>query len=598
MIIAGFEDEEAMIRMKRHIENLIQAALKQLQASGELSAIPLLVQVDPTKDKQHGDFASNVAMTLAKSTQKKPREIAENIVRCLPSSPYVGKIEIAGPGFINFFLSAEALTEVARKVITENNLYGRCKIGRGKKVLVEFLSSNPTGPLHVGHGRHAAFGSVVCNLLDAVGFNVYREYYLNDAGRQVDILTVSVWLRYLQQGGAEIIFPANAYRGGYVIDIAQAIRIKHQAHFELPAHLILENLPPDEPQGGDKEVYIDAVIERAKLLLGDKYPALFELSLENIIADMREDLAEFGVHYDHWFSEREFVTSDVADKLLAKLKSSGHTYERDGALWFRSTDFGDEKDRVLVRSNGQRTYFANDVAYHLNKFDRGFDLAIDIFGADHHGYVPRMKAAMEASHIDPERLIHVLVQFVTLYRGGEQVQMSTRGGNFVTLRELREEVGNDAARYFYVMRKSEQQMDFDLDLAKAQSNENPVYYIQYAYARICSVFKQLSERGLTYQEENGLLHLHLLTEKYEHQVLNTISHYPDMIIHAALNYEPHAVTHYLRELAGDFHAYYNSHQFLVEDVRLRDARLVLAKITQIVLLNGFHLLGIHARETM
>lgn len=584
--------------MKQYIENLIHTALKQLQSTGELQDLPPGVQVEPTKDKQHGDFASNVALVLAKAFKRKPRDVAEQIIAALPVSSVVQKIEVAGPGFINFFLSPHAFTDIVRNVLTENKQYGRCKIGRGKRILVEFLSSNPTGPLHVGHGRHAAFGSVVCNLLDAVGFNVYREYYLNDAGRQVDILTVSVWLRYLTLCGEDILFPSNAYRGDYIKDIAQAVHAMHAAHFQLPAQDIFINLPPDESEGGDKEVYIDAIIARAKNLLEDKYPALFELSVDNIVADMREDLTEFGVHYDNWFSERQFVTSDVVDKLLETLKASGHVYQQDGALWFRSTDFGDEKDRVLVRSNGQRTYFANDVAYHLTKFERGFDIAIDIFGADHHGYVPRMKAAMQASNIDPERLIHLLVQFVTLYRGSEQVQMSTRGGNFVTLRELRNEVGNDAARYFYVMRKSEQHMDFDLDLAKAQSNENPVYYIQYAYARICSVFRQLADRGFTYQEQQGLSQLTLLTEEHERQLLNTISRYPDMIINAALNYEPHVLTHYLRDLAADFHAYYNSHQFLVDDVNIRDARLALVSATKIVLLNGFHLLGITPRESM
>jgi len=573
-------------------------AVKQLQESGELPAIPAFFQVDATRDKKHGDFAANVAMILAKPAQKKPRDIAEHIIQFLPASPYVQKVEVAGPGFINFFLSPQALTDVVARILAEKADYGRSKMGRSKRVLIEFLSSNPTGPLHVGHGRHAAFGAVVANLLDAVGFYVYREYYVNDAGRQMDILAVSVWLRYLAACGEAITFPANGYRGDYVVGIAQSVHSLHGSHFQVPAQAVFENLPPDEPQGGDKEIYIDAIVERAKQLLGDKYTAIYDLGLSNIVADMREDLAEFGVHYDNWFSERDFVASDAVDNFLQRLQASGHVYERDGALWFRSTDFDDSKDRVLVRSNGVRTYFANDAAYHLNKFERGFDIAIDIFGADHHGYVPRMKAAMEASGINPERLIHLIVQFVTLYRGREQVQMSTRGGNFVTLRELRNEVGNDAARFFYVMRKSEQHMDFDLELAKAQSTENPVYYVQYAYARICSVFKQLAERNLRYDEANGLAHLDLLKEPHERELLNTLSRYPDMIIQAALNYEPHQVTHYLRDLATDFHSYYNSHQFLVEDAALRDARLALISAARQTLLNGFNLLGISAPESM
>ncbi len=584
--------------MKQHIENLVQQAIKQLQAMGELSEIPAYVQVEAAKDKQHGDFASNIALILAKSAQKKPREVAERILQVLPASPKLQKVEIAGPGFINFFLVPNAMSDVVNQILSQKEQFGRCKIGREKRVLVEFLSSNPTGPLHVGHGRHAAYGTVVCNLLDEVGFKTFREYYVNDAGRQMDILAASVWLRYLALCGENIEFPANAYRGEYVIDIAKTIHDLHQDHFRVSAKQVFADLPPDEPQGGDKEIYIDAVIERARKLLGDKYQIIFDLSLENIMVDIRNDMKEFGVHYDNWFSERQLVATDVVDRMLLKLKESGHVYERDGALWFSSTSFGDVKDRVLVRANGIRTYFTNDISYHLDKFERGNDLAITIMGSDHHGYTARIKAAIEALGINPERLLHMLVQFVTLYRGGVQAQMSTRGGNFVTLRELRNEVGNDVARYFYVMRKSEQHMDFDLDLAKAQSNENPVYYIQYAYARICSVFKQLAERQLQFDEANGLKHLDLLTEPQERELLNTLSRYPEMIINAALHYEPHQLTHYLRDLAADFHAYYNSHQFIVEDVGLRDARMALVMAVRQVLLNGFNLLGISAPESM
>ncbi len=584
--------------MKQHIEALVQTALRQLQASGDIPAIPAFIQVDAIKDKQRGDFATNIAMIIAKLTQDKPRDIAERLIKLLPPSPYILKTEVAGPGFINFFLSPEALTAVVATVLADKETFGRSKIGRGKRILVEFLSSNPTGPLHVGHGRGGAVGSIVSNLLDAVGFKTYREYYINDAGRQMDILTTSIWLRYLTLCGEEMVLPSNAYRGEYVIDIAKEMYKKHDTYFQVSAKLIFDHLPPDEPQGGDKEVYIDAVIERAKTLLGDKYQIVFDLGQDNIMADIRNDLSEFGVNYDNWFSERQFISSGVVDTLLEKLNESGHVYEQDGALWFRSTDFGDEKDRVLVRSNGQRTYFANDVSYHLSKFERGFDIAIDIFGSDHHGYIPRMKAAMQASGINAERLTHLLIQFVTLYRRGQQVQMSTRGGSFVTLRELRAEVGNDAVRFFYAMRKSEQHMDFDLDLAKAQSTENPVYYVQYAHARICSVFKQLDERQMIFDETNGLAHLNLLTQPQERQLLSTIARYPDMIVKAALQYEPHQLTNYLRDLAADFHTYYNSHQFIVEDAALRDARLALVAATRQTLLNGFNLLGISAPESM
>lgn len=589
---------EIFKNMKQHLENLLRFSLKQLQESGELPTIPALIAIEPTKDSRHGDYASNIAFLLAKSAKKKPREIAERIISLLPLSPYVEKVEIAGPGFLNFFLTHQALYDVVAKILLEKAAYGSSKMGRDKQVILEFVSSNPTGPLHVGHGRHAAYGDVVANLLRVVGFQTYSEYYVNDAGRQMDILTISIWLRYLTICGEEITFPENAYRGDYVISIAKAIHEQHGLHFCIPAQKIYQNLSAMKLVENDQEAYIDALIAQTKVLLGDKYLAIYDLGLGNILADIREDLAEFGVHFNNWCSERQFVNTRMVDLLIEKLKKANSVYEQDGAIWFRSSLFGDEKDRVLVRSNGQFTYFANDIAYHLNKFERGFDIAIDIVGSDHHGYVSRMKAAMQALGINPERLLYLLVQFVTLYRGNEQVQMSTRGGNFVTLRELREEVGNDAARFFYVMRKYEQHMDFDLNLAKSQSNENPVYYVQYAYARICSVYKQLAERNLHFDEANGIAHLDLLTREQERQLLNTLSHYPDIIVDAALHYEPHQLTNYLRDLAANFHTYYNSHQFLVEEKDLRDARLALISATQQTLLNGFKLLGISAPESM
>ncbi len=584
--------------MKEHIEHLVKMALKQLQDSGALPAIPAFIQIENTKDKAHGDFASNIALVLAKPVGKKPRDIATMIIQALPVSPHVEKIEIAGPGFINFFLKAEALYEIVPRILQEKFEFGRRKIGRQKKVIVEFVSSNPTGPLHVGHGRHAAFGEAISKLLDAVGFSIYREYYVNDAGRQMDILAASIWFRYLNLCGENVTFPANGYRGEYIIDIARQLKEKHQTEFVAPANAVMQHLPPDEPQGGDKELYIDAVIARMKELLGSRFPMVSDESLSGILADISNDLAEFGVPFDSWYSERDLVTSGMVDKMLERLKASGHTYEKDGALWFRSTDFTDDKDRVLVRANGQRTYFANDVAYHLSKFDRGFDIVIDVFGSDHHGYVPRMKSAIEACGINPERMIHLLGQFVTLYRGGQQVQMSTRGGEFVSLRELRNEVGNDAAHIFYMMRKYDQHIDFDLDLAKSKSNENPVYYMQYAHARICSVFKQLPEKEMTFNEVNGIAHLSLLIAPQERQLLNILSRYPEVIVDAALNYEPQLLINYLRDLAGEFHAYYNSQQFLVEESNLRDARLALIASIRQILANGFGMLNISAPESM
>lgn len=585
--------------MKHKIENLLQQSIKNLKKANLLpKEVSPLFQVEGSKDKKHGDFASNIAMTLAKAVKRSPRDVATLIIDHLPTSPWIEKVEIAGPGFINFFLSPIALTEIVNTVLTEKENFGRSNMGRNKQVLVEFVSSNPTGPLHVGHGRHAAYGAVVANLLNAVGFKTSCEYYVNDAGRQMDILAVSAWIRYLTLCGNNMPFPANGYQGNYVMEIAQQLKKEHDVAFRYPDSAINAALPADESQGGDKEKYIDALIARAKKLLGENYAIVYDAALHAILEDIREDLTAFGVRYDHWYSERENITNRVIEVVFDKLKTNNSVYEKDGAIWFKSTLYGDEKDRVLVRSNGTRTYFANDVAYHFLKYERNFDIAIVIFGSDHHGYISRMKASVEALGINPERLVHLLMQFVTLYRNGEQISMSTRGGDFVTLRELREEVGNDAARFFYVMRKHEQHMDFDLDLAKKQSNENPVFYVQYAYARIASVLKQLIERGIQYDETMGREHLDLLTEPLERELLNTLSRYPDMIINAALQYEPHLLTHYLRDLAANFHAYYNSHQFLVDDEQLRNARLALIMAVRQTLANGFNLLGISARESM
>jgi arginyl-tRNA synthetase len=584
--------------MRQHLEQLFKQALQALQSQGVLPDLPTTIEIGPTKDPRHGDLASNVALILAKSTSLKPRELAERIVAVFPVSPFVSHIEIAGPGFINLSLSARSFQDLLSRIHQEKAHFGECVIGRKKRVLVEFVSSNPTGPLHVGHGRHAAFGDVLCRLLSAIGFDVSSEYYVNDAGRQMDILAVSIWVRYLALHGVEMPFPMNAYRGDYVIDVAKQLK-KEKGEALLVRDLgWLSDLPKDEHEGGDKEIYIDALIQYAKQRLSQHYMTLFDAGLNSMLADIKNDLTAFGVLFNDWFSERSFVTAGAVDHALEQLKTRGYTEERDGALWFLSTQFGDEKDRVLIRSNGERTYFANDIAYHLNKFERGFDLAIDIFGADHHGYMARVRGAISALGVDPERLIYLLGQFVTLYRGGQPVSMSTRGGDFVTLRELREEVGNDAARFFYVMRKYDQHIDFDLDLAKSQSNDNPVYYVQYAYARICSVLLALKTKNLCYDEAQGLLHIGRLSEPEERQLLNALMRYPTTVMNAALQYEPHILTNYMREVAACFHAYYNAHPFLVEDEALRNARLVLVLAVRQVLLNGFKLLGITAPEKM
>ena len=583
---------------KQQIEQCLKTAIQELQQSGDLPADIPRFQIDATKDQQHGDFATNIALMLSKPLKRKPKDIAAMIMKALPHSKNIKKVEIAGPGFINFFLTNDTFYNVVTESLVKGENYGRSHIGNKKRIIVEFVSSNPTGPLHVGHGRHGAYGAVIANLLETIGYDVYREYYVNDAGRQMDIVAVSVWLRYLNLCGENGIFPSNGYQGEYIISIARKLLEQEGKRLVVPARILFETLPLDAPDG-DKEIYIDALIARAKKLLGDaNYDCVFDRALDDILADISEDLAEFGVTFDHWFSERAFTRTDNVNHMIKTLQQKGFTYEKDGALWFRSTDFHDEKDRVLERANGVRTYFANDLAYHANKFKRGFDLAINIFGSDHHGYVPRIQAGLQALGVDTSKWLHLFMQFVTLYRNGEQAQMSTRSGSFVTLRELRDEVGKDAARFFYVMRKCEQHMDFDLDLAKSESNENPVYYVQYAHARILSVFRQLAEKKMTYDQVAGLAHLSLLTEEHELQLLRTLTRYQEVVLMAAEQYEAHLLTHYLREVANDFHAYYNAHSFLVENNELRCARLSLIAATRQILLNGLKLLGVSAPESM
>jgi len=586
--------------LKHHIENLIASALAGLEATGALPpAHGAAIAVDHTKSKEHGDYACNIALVLAKHARAKPRELAEKIVKALPASDTVIKVEIAGPGFINFFLRPDANHGVIRDILDQRASFGRSRMGAGRKVQVEFVSANPTGPLHVGHGRGAAYGATLANLLDAVGFQVHREYYINDAGRQMDILATSVWLRYLELCGEKFDFPANGYKGDYVYDIGATLHRENGDKYRHASAKVFENVPADESKGGDKEIHIDALIERAKSLLGAAtYRQVFDLGLNVILDDIRQDLQEFGVSYDQWFSERALVEDGAAERAIERLKKSGHVYEKEGALWFRSTDYGDEKDRVVVRENGQKTYFAHDIAYHMDKLERGYDQVIDIWGADHHGYVPRVKAALAAIGDDPERLHVLLVQFAILYKGGERMQMSTRSGEFVTLRELRHEVGNDAARFFYVLRKCEQHMDFDLDLAKSQSNDNPVFYVQYAHARIHSVFRQMKEKGFAHDPANGDRNLARLTEPHERALIERLARYPEVLEAAATAYEPHQVAYYLRELAYDFHTYYGAHTFLVDDTAVRDARLNLIVATRQVIANGLKLLGVSAPETM
>ncbi len=585
--------------MKYLIEKLVRTALAGLpEELRPTDAAGLPVTVERTRDPAHGDFACNVAMQLARAAKRKPRELAAAIVEVLPNDALVARVEIAGPGFINFHLAPAAYQQELRLVTDQGTNYGRSQHGAGRRVIVEFVSANPTGPLHVGHGRHAAFGATIANLLDAVGYKVHREYYINDAGRQMDILAASVWLRYLECFGEQFPFPSNGYRGDYLHPIAD--RLVEQAGRSLvrPAAEIFRDLPPDAP-AGDKDAYIDAVIVRARELLGaDGFRRAFDVALDDILADIRQDLEEFGVRYDEWFSERSLSDGGAIDRALTRLRSHDVVYGKDGAQWFRATDFGDEKDRVVVRENGAKTYFASDIAYHLQKRERGFEQLIDVLGADHHGYVARVRAGLVAMGEPGECLEVRLVQFVTLYRGGEKVQMSTRSGEFVTLRELRREVGNDAARFFYVMRSNDQHLDFDLQLATSKSNENPVYYIQYAHARVCSVLRQMREKGYDYDAARARGALHRLVEPHERALLASISRYPEVIELAALQRAPHALVHYLRELANDFHTYYNALPFLVDDAELRDARLTLVQGLRQVVRNGLGLLGVSAPEAM
>jgi len=586
--------------MKAELQQLVATALARIVAAGQAPDNAVVSPlIERTRDPAHGDFACNLALVLAKAARQPPRVLAEAILAALPTSSLVARVEIAGPGFINFYIHPTAYSRLLPQIIEQGPAYGRSDLGAGQRVQVEFVSANPTGPLHVGHGRGAAYGASVADLLEAVGFNVHREYYVNDAGRQMDILATSVWLRYLELCGDELPFPTNGYKGDYVWDIAATLHREHGDAYRHTTDETFADLPLDAPAGGDKELHIDALIARAKYLLGDlRYRYVFELGLNTLVDDIRDDLEQFGVRYDEWYSERSLAERGVVNQCIERLRAAGHLYEQEGALWFRSSTFGDEKDRVVVRENGQTTYFASDIAYHLDKLERGFARVIDIWGADHHGYVPRVKAALRALGENSDRLDVLLVQFAILYRGGEKAQMSTRSGEFVTLRELRKEVGRDAARFFYVMRKCEQHLDFDLDLAKSQSADNPVYYIQYAHARIHSVFRQAGEKGLAVEPNPSVQHLEQLTEPQEQALLRTLSRYPEVVESAALQHEPHQLTHYLRELANDFHVYYNAHQFLVEDATLREARLKLILAVGVVLRNGLNLLGVAAPEGM
>jgi arginyl-tRNA synthetase len=583
---------------KAHLAGLLRAALESV-APGTSAEIRL----ERPRESAHGDFASSVAMQLARALKDNPRRIAERLVHELPASPWLEKAEVAGAGFINFTLVPAAKTRVVQQVLARGDDFGRVAPS-GRKLQVEFVSANPTGPLHVGHGRGAAYGASLASLLGFAGYQVCREYYVNDAGRQMDILAVSTWLRYLELHEEYVPFPPNAYQGEYVRDMAEQVQETHGDRYVHPAEALLACAPPAPPRREEGEytkeekeqleAHLDGLIAAAKDLLGEDWAYIHQHALTEQLADCREDLEEFGVHFDCWFSERSLFDTGMVAKIVAELEKRGHIYVQNGAKWFRSAAFGDEKDRVVQRENGLYTYFASDIAYHANKFERGFDKVIDIWGADHHGYIPRVKGALKALDLDSDRLDVALVQFVSLFRDGAKVSMSTRAGQYVTLRELRQEVGNDACRFFYLLRKQDQALDFDLTLATSESNDNPVYYVQYAHARICSVLNQWGGR----ESELAAVDLAPLTGERELGLCGGIYAFPEVIAQAAADFAPHALAFYLRDLAGEFHSWYNAERLLVEDEAVKRARLALAVAVRQVLRNGLQILGVSAPEAM
>ena len=571
-------------------ELLYQATEKILPPNCEI-----FLELARPKQVEHGDYSSNIALQLARFLHKNPKEIAQSLIQLLPDSPYLEKAEVAGNGFINLFLKKSAKQQFLLQVLQQGSFFGTTDIGKGKQIQVEFVSANPTGPLHIGHGRGAAYGASLANILRANGYSVTREYYVNDAGRQMDILTLSTWLRYLELCGVSIPFPGNAYQGEYVIDMAKMIKKAHGDRYVHEPHELIARVPPaSESSISNEDEQLDELIQVAKKTLSEDYAYIHQFVLTEQLGDCRNDLMEFGVEFDTWFSEQSLFDNGSIAKVIAMLEKNNMLYQQDGALWFRSTRFGDEKDRVVQRENGQYTYFASDIAYHLNKFERGFSHIINVWGADHHGYIPRVKGAMQALSLDPKKLEIALVQFAVLYRDGKKASMSTRSGEFVTLRELRKEVGNDAARFFYVLRKSDQHLDFDLDLAKSQSNDNPVYYVQYAHARINSVITQWGEAISILSNAPT----DSLSNEAELTLIQKLIDYPDTLEAAAKERAPHFLAFYLKDLASAFHSYYNSTRFLVPEQELKLARLALIAAIQQVIANGLNLLGVTAPNEM
>lgn len=580
--------------MKEKIQANLIKILDDLYGK-ELRIDELPVTLQENSDKNHGDLASNIALILAKPLKTNPQIIANTIKDAFINDEDLIKVEVAGPGFINFFLSTKTHNEVLKQIFNEKGSYGKSE-PNNQTVLIEYVSSNPTGPLHVGHGRGAVFGSVLAALLREAGFKVDEEYYINDFGRQMNILAASLWLRYAQLFNKEINMIKNGYQGEYLISIADSLKQIQSDKFYSSQEEVSILINPEKEED---EAFTDKIVEAIHSMLGQDFFFLRNFALEEILKIIKKDLLDFGVNHNYWFSESSLYdhvgsAKSKVEKAIEELSSLGFVYEKEDAVWFRSSDFGDDKDRVLKRSNGEHTYFASDVAYHGDKYDRGYDRVINIWGSDHHGYTPRVNAAMEASNRDIKKLEVVYIQFANLIRAGKKVTMSTRSGEFITLKELMDEVTTEAARFFYINRKADQHLDFDLDLAKEQSKDNPLYYIQYAHARICSVLKKSNTINKNIVQSD----LSLLDREKEVEIQKTLKQYPSVIERAAKSSEPHLICYYLKDLAGLFHSYYNSEKFIVEDEKLMNSRLFLLNGVKQVLLNGLLVLGINAPEEM
>ena len=580
--------------MKEKIQENLVKILDDLYGK-ELIIDELPVTLQENSDKNHGDLASNIALILAKPLKTNPQIIANAIKDAFINDEDLIKVEVAGPGFINFFLSTKTHNEVLKQIFNEKGSYGKSE-PNNQTVLIEYVSSNPTGPLHVGHGRGAVFGSVLAALLREAGFKVDEEYYINDFGRQMNILAASLWLRYAQLFNSEINMIKNGYQGEYLISIADSLKQIQSDKFYSSQEEVSILINPEKEED---EAFTDKIVEAVHSMLGEDFFLLRNFALEEILKIIKKDLLDFGVNHNYWFSESSLYDPDGSakskvDKAIEELSSLGFVYEKEDAVWFRSSDFGDDKDRVLKRSNGEHTYFASDVAYHGDKYERGYDRVINIWGSDHHGYTPRVNAAMEASNRDIKKLEVVYIQFANLIRAGKKVTMSTRSGEFITLKELMDEVTTEAARFFYINRKADQHLDFDLDLAKEQSKDNPLYYIQYAHARICSVLKKSNTVNKDLVDSD----LSLLDLEKEVEIQKILKQYPSVIERAAKSSEPHLICYYLKDLAGLFHSYYNSEKFIVEDKKLMNSRLFLLNGIKQVLMNGLLVLGINAPEEM